>query len=79
MICTLYQINTILILILIIIAALFPQGSDGVFGTPGAGAQIAKCDPSHKLGMAYLTNHMTCYGYGDDPRFLELERLSIKL
>ena len=45
-----------------------------IFGAPGMGSQIGKCDPKHKLGIAFLTNHHTIYGFGDDPRYLEIEK-----
>ena len=31
-------------------------------------------DPSNQLGYAYLTNYITMYGMGDDPRYLDLEK-----
>ena len=30
-------------------------------------------DPSNQLGYAYLTNYISIYGMGDDPRYNDLE------
>ena len=44
-----------------------------MFGHPGYGGQIAYADPTNKLGIAYLTNYVSVYGDGNDPRFLDLQ------
>lgn len=44
------------------------------FGHTGHGGQVGLADPSNQLGYAYLTNHITMYGMGDDPRYLDLEK-----
>ena len=31
-------------------------------------------DPTNQLGYAYLTNFVSMYGMGDDPRYVDLER-----
>ena len=45
-----------------------------MFGAPGAGGQMGYSDPSHKLGIGFLTNYRSIFAIGDDPRYLELER-----
>ncbi len=49
-----------------------------MFGHPGAGGQMAYADPESELGWAYLTNHMSAYGFGDYIRYLELEEAVYK-
>ncbi len=44
-----------------------------MFGHPGAGGQMTYSDPKAGLGWAYLTNHMSVYGAGDYPHYLDLE------
>ena len=44
-----------------------------MLGAPGAGGQMIFADPSHKVGWAYFTNHMSLFAIGDDPRYLALE------
>lgn len=31
-------------------------------------------DPIHNIGMAYLTNDLSAFGYGNDPKFLALQK-----
>ena len=45
-----------------------------MFGAPGAGGQMGYSDPSHSLGIGFLTNYRSIFAIGDDPRYLELER-----
>ena len=45
-----------------------------MFGAPGAGGQMGYSDPSHNLGIGFLTNYRSIFAIGDDPRYLELER-----
>ncbi|KAL4217674.1 hypothetical protein ACF0H5_022416 [Mactra antiquata] len=44
-----------------------------VLGHTGHGGQNAYADLKNEIGMAYLTNHISVYGMGDDPRFVSLE------
>lgn len=48
------------------------------FGAVGYGGQVVIADPSNKLGIAYLTNYLSVYGSGDDPRFLDLHNALYK-
>ena len=48
----------------------FSQGSK-LFGTPGSGGQNAYADLDNRLGLAYITNHLSQFAH-DDPRFKEL-------
>ena len=43
------------------------------FGHTGHGGQVGLADPRNQLGYAYLTNYISMYGMGDDPRYLDLE------
>ena len=43
------------------------------FGFTGHGGQVGLADPSNQLGYAYLTNYISIYGMGDDPRYNDLE------
>ena len=43
------------------------------FGHTGHGGQVAMADLNNGLGLAYLTNFVSIYGMGDDPRYLDLE------
>ncbi|KAK3611826.1 hypothetical protein CHS0354_040498 [Potamilus streckersoni] len=45
-----------------------------VYGHTGHGGQVAMADPSNDLGIAYITNFISIYGMGDDPRYLDLEK-----
>ena len=45
-----------------------------MFGTSGFGGQSGYGDLEHKLGFAYLTNHLCQYSLGDNPRFLRLQK-----
>ncbi|KAL4219700.1 hypothetical protein ACF0H5_022270 [Mactra antiquata] len=47
---------------------------DPVLGHPGHGGQNAFADLKNEIGLAYVTNHISLYGLGDDPRFLSLEK-----
>ena len=49
-----------------------------MFGAPGAGGQMGYADPQHKLGIAFLTNYMSIFAIGDDPRYVELEHAIYK-
>lgn len=44
-----------------------PDGS-WMVGFPGTGGQMAFAAPQRRLAWAYLTNHLSPYGMGDDPR-----------
>ena len=44
-----------------------------MFGTPGAGGQMAIADTKNKLGISYLTNYMSWYG-PTDPRYIGLTK-----
>ncbi|KAK2190434.1 hypothetical protein NP493_80g04028 [Ridgeia piscesae] len=50
------------------------QPSGYMFGAPGAGGQMGYSDPSHRLGIGFLTNYKSIFAIGDDPRYLELEQ-----
>ncbi|XP_063424445.1 beta-lactamase domain-containing protein 2-like [Mytilus trossulus] len=50
-----------------------PKDED-VYGHPGYGGQMAFGDPIHNIGMAYLTNDLSAFGYGNDPKFLALQK-----
>ena len=39
---------------------------------------MAHADLHNNLGIAYLTNHLTIHGAGDDPRFKALEEAIYK-
>lgn len=43
-------------------------------GHCGHGGQNAKVDLDNHLGIAYVTNYLSMYSFGDDPRFLDLEQ-----
>ena len=43
-------------------------------GHTGHGGQVAMADLTNSLGLSYLTNFISIYGMGDDPRYLDLER-----
>ena len=45
-----------------------------MYGHPGYGGQMAYADPTNRLGIAYLTNYVSVYPAGTDPRFKDLER-----
>ncbi|KAL3871009.1 hypothetical protein ACJMK2_039034 [Sinanodonta woodiana] len=45
-----------------------------VYGHTGHGGQVAMADPSNDLGIAYITNFISIYSMGDDPRYLDLEK-----
>lgn len=45
-----------------------------MFGHTGHGGQVGMADPTNKLGFMYITNHISIYGLGDDPRYLDLEK-----
>ncbi|KAH3797734.1 hypothetical protein DPMN_151320 [Dreissena polymorpha] len=49
-----------------------PKGQDAV-GHTGHGGQVAIGDEANALGIAYLTNHLSINGIGDDPRYVDLE------
>ncbi|XP_045194798.2 beta-lactamase domain-containing protein 2-like [Mercenaria mercenaria] len=49
-----------------------PKG-ELMFGHTGYGGQVAMADLSNRLGIAYLTNYISMYGMGDDPRYVDLE------
>ncbi|WAQ96287.1 LACT2-like protein [Mya arenaria] len=59
---------------------LYYNNSDGnlVFGHPGHGGQIGGADPKASLGFGYVTNHLSIYGVGDDPRYVGLEQIVYK-
>ena len=42
-------------------------------GTPGTGGQMGYFDADTKLGWGFLRNHLSMYGTGNDPIYLELE------
>ncbi|KAJ8314686.1 hypothetical protein KUTeg_006836 [Tegillarca granosa] len=46
-----------------------------VFGHPGYGGQMAFADVHNEIGMAYVTNHLSIYAFGNDPNFLDLQRV----
>lgn len=48
------------------------QGED-IYGHPGYGGQMAFSDVKNAVGMAYLTNDLSVYGLGNDPKFLNLQ------
>ncbi|XP_033760354.1 beta-lactamase domain-containing protein 2-like [Pecten maximus] len=50
-----------------------PQGGK-VFGHTGYGGQMANADLAHNLGLAYITNHLSEYTFGDDPKYLALQK-----
>ena len=50
-----------------------PLQGNTIFGAPGSGGQMGYCDPENQLAWAYLTNHMSLYAIGDDPKYLQLE------
>ncbi|XP_041479908.1 beta-lactamase domain-containing protein 2-like isoform X1 [Lytechinus variegatus] len=49
---------------------------DGVkiFGHPGAGGQVAFTDLHHRLGYAFTSRYAAPFGFGDDPRFKNLQK-----
>jgi hypothetical protein len=49
-----------------------PRG-EPMFGHCGNGGQVAMGDLKNNIGISYLTNHMSTYGFGDDPRYVDLE------
>ena len=49
------------------------QGEKTV-GHTGHGGQVAVGDIHNGLGIAYITNHLTIHGIGDDPRYMDLEK-----
>lgn len=44
-----------------------------MYGHTGHGGQVGMADPSNQLGFMYITNHISIYGLGDDPRYYDLE------
>ncbi|WAQ96308.1 LACT2-like protein [Mya arenaria] len=56
---------------------LYHNNSEGnlVFGHPGHGGQMGRGDPKASLGFGYVTNHLSIYGRGDDPRYVGLEEI----
>lgn len=46
---------------------------DMIYGHPGYGGQMAFADTNNTVGMAYLTNDLSVYGIGNDPKFLNLQ------
>ncbi|CAC5395577.1 unnamed protein product [Mytilus coruscus] len=50
-----------------------PKNED-VYGHPGYGGQMAYGDTMNNIGMAYLTNDLSAFGYGNDPKFLALQK-----
>lgn len=44
-----------------------------MFGHTGHGGQVGMADPANQLGFMYITNHISIYGLGDDPRYIDLE------
>jgi CubicO group peptidase (beta-lactamase class C family) len=49
----------------------WPFGSDGSFGMPGAGGSLGFADPESGIGFAYVTNQLGTALIGD-PRELAL-------
>ncbi|XP_071157127.1 beta-lactamase domain-containing protein 2-like [Mytilus edulis] len=47
---------------------------DICYGHPGYGGQMGFSDVKDNIGMAYLTNDLSVYGVGNDPKFLALQR-----
>lgn len=54
-------------------AVLFSKSGSKMIGTPGMGGQMAFADPERRIGWAFLTNHLSPYNFGDDPRHLLLQ------
>ncbi|OWF54642.1 Beta-lactamase domain-containing protein 2 [Mizuhopecten yessoensis] len=50
-----------------------PQGGK-VIGHTGYGGQMANADVANHLGLAYITNHLSEYSFGDDPKYLALQK-----
>ncbi|XP_060064309.1 beta-lactamase domain-containing protein 2-like isoform X2 [Ylistrum balloti] len=50
-----------------------PQGGK-VFGHTGFGGQMANADLKNHLSVAYITNHLSEYAFGDDPKYLALQK-----
>lgn len=46
---------------------------DICYGHPGYGGQMGFADVKNKVGMAYLTNDLSVYGLGNDPKFIALQ------
>lgn len=46
-----------------------------MFGHPGYGGQMAFADVHNEVGMAYVTNYLSIYAFGNDPNFLDLQRV----
>ncbi|KAL4219535.1 hypothetical protein ACF0H5_022111 [Mactra antiquata] len=44
-----------------------------IFGHTGHGGQVGMADLHNNVGFMYITNHISIYGLGDDPRYLDLE------
>ena len=49
------------------------QSDRGFVGHCGNGGNVAFADKKNSLGVGYVTNFMSIYGLGDDPRYLPLE------
>ncbi|XP_060563872.1 beta-lactamase domain-containing protein 2-like [Ruditapes philippinarum] len=49
-----------------------PRG-ELIFGHSGNGGQVAMADLKNSIGVAYLTNYLSMYAFGDDPRYVDLE------
>eukprot|EP00057_Strongylocentrotus_purpuratus_P035297 XP_798483.2 PREDICTED: beta-lactamase domain-containing protein 2 [Strongylocentrotus purpuratus] len=45
-----------------------------IFGHPGAGGQVAFTDLEHRLGYAFTSRYAAPFGFGDDPRFKNLQK-----
>ncbi|XP_038047466.1 beta-lactamase domain-containing protein 2-like [Patiria miniata] len=58
--------------------ALFDCEGSRQFGHHGAGGQQCVADPQYKLGIAYVSSHFSPYGFGNDPRFLSLQKATYK-
>ncbi|XP_069121987.1 beta-lactamase domain-containing protein 2-like [Argopecten irradians] len=54
------------------------QQGDKVFGHSGYGGQMSNADLKHQLGLAYITNHLSQYSFGDDPKYLALQSATYK-
>jgi hypothetical protein len=63
-----FQNNVLRIALLIIIKVnIFHLKEELVYGHSGYGGQMAYADPVNNIGIAYLTNDLSVYGFGNDP------------
>lgn len=70
-----FQNNVLRIALLIIIKVnIFHLKEELVYGHSGYGGQMAYADPVNNIGIAYLTNDLSVYGFGNDPKFKALEK-----